>query len=180
MLLNNSCAVRFAIPFLCDISISDSGAPPSRSGKGRKSSFVSSPRDGFLRSPPRLLSLSLFFSLCPSPFSSPLVASPLPFSQPYLPLPRACDHTRHPYTYKRIPDINLPTSAPHSVAARGTRLGTSRRYIYIRRYFRQFSEPLFGVTPYDKVIDVCSAINTAAGQLLLPARLSSSLSYRSA
>lgn len=111
MLLNNSCAVRFAIPFLCDISISDSGTPPSRSGKGRKSSFVSSPRDGFLPSPPCLFSPSLSFSHSVlRPFLRPS------WPHLFLSLSLTCrwrglatTPDTHIHTYKRIPDINLPT-----------------------------------------------------------------------
>lgn len=52
--------------------------------------------------------------------------------------------TPDPYTCKRIPDINLPTSAPHSVAG-----NASRGIDILERYFRQFSKLLFMIKSSD-------------------------------
>lgn len=104
----------FMIPFLMAYSISDN----TIFSTARK--IVSYHRE---MAPPcaAFTSLSLFL-----PSSS--------FSLPYLPLQAA---TPDPYTCKRIPDINLPTSAPHSVAR-----NASRGIDILGRYFRQFSKHL--------------------------------------
>lgn len=79
--------------------------------------------------------------------ASPCTASSLlflpssSFSLSYLPLQAA---TPDLYTCKRIPDINLPASAPHSAAE-----NASRGIDILGRYFRQFSKLLSTIKSSD-------------------------------
>lgn len=88
--------------------------------------------------PPRFSRFSRSLSLPPSLFSPFPVSTPLLDASPMPPRARGRDHTRHPYTCKRIPRHKFTDfrSAFSGTVGRG-RFSAHR---YIRRYFRQFSE----------------------------------------